>query len=122
MIGDTAEAMHWLIEHTRTGASAPARALYDQALVLSNPNDQRALTAQPGGGQIVSCWARRREALATYRSALENGTTRAALLLPDLLHLHHVRIAGTDLKAEGACLHLARAAAVSWTARAERDQ
>ncbi|MEV6987274.1 lantibiotic dehydratase [Sphaerisporangium sp. NPDC051017] len=120
LIGDAAEAMSWLIEHTRAQSPAPARALYDQALALANPNDQRALTAQPGGGHVVSCWARRRKALAAYRTVLEEtGTTRATLLLPDLLHLHHVRMSGTDLQDERACLHLARAAALSWAARAK---
>ncbi len=122
MIGDANAAMNWLIEHTRTEATAPARALYDQALVLANPNDQGVLAAQPSGVHVVSCWARRRETLASYRSALhEIGEARAALLLPDLLHLHHVRMAGTDLKIEGACLHLARSAAVSWSTRAKRE-
>jgi class I lanthipeptide synthase len=121
LIEDTAEAMSWLIEHTRAEASAPARALYDQAVVLANPHDQRDLATQPGGEHVGTCWARRREALATYRRVLqETGTSLVTILLPDLLHLHHVRVAGTDLAGEHACLHLARAAALSWTARPKR--
>ncbi len=121
LIEDTPEAMSWLIEHTRAEAPAPPRALYDQALVLANPNNQRDLATQPGGEHVVSCWARRRKALADYRRTLqETGTTRATILLPDLLHLHHGRAAGTDLTGERACLHLARAAALSWTARAKK--
>ncbi|WP_182884452.1 hypothetical protein [Microbispora sp. H10885] len=42
------------------------------------------------------------------------------VLLPELLHLHHVRMAGTSLENERVCLHLTRAAALSWTARARR--
>ncbi len=121
LIGDAAEAMNWLIEHTRAEASAPARALYDQALVLANPNDQRDLATQSGGEHVVLSWARRRTALAAYRRTLqEAGTIPSTVLLPDLLHLHHVRMAGTDLAGERACLHLARAAASSWTARAKK--
>jgi hypothetical protein len=60
----------------------------------------------------------RREVLAGWRDGLPaiSGTAPADLL-PDLLHLHHVRIAGLDLDSERACLHLARAAALSWTTR-----
>ncbi|WP_289008090.1 lantibiotic dehydratase [uncultured Thermomonospora sp.] len=118
--GDSAEAMRWLIDHTRPQAPSPDRALHDQALTLADPNDHRALAAQPGGEQILACWARRRTALAVYRAALrEPGRPSTAVLLPDLLHLHHVRMAGTDPDGEHACLHLARAAALSQTARAK---
>ncbi|MCM3884298.1 lantibiotic dehydratase [Frankia sp. R82] len=121
LISDAAEAMTWLIEHTRTEPSAPARALYRQAIALANPTDQRDLATQPFGTSIISSWTRRREALATYRRVLrETGTASPAVLLPDLLHLHHARMVGTDLTGERACLHLARAAALSWTARAGR--
>jgi len=120
LIGDAAEAMSWLIGHTRTAPSAPDRALYDQAVSLANPSDQRVLDALPTGEHILSCWTRRREALGNYRTVLqENSTMHAHTVLPDLLHLHHVRIAGIGLDAERKCLHLARAAALSWTARAK---
>ncbi|WUP79316.1 lantibiotic dehydratase [Microbispora hainanensis] len=120
-IGDTAESLRWLIEHAAAEPSAPPRALYDQALALANPHDHRVLAAQPGGVQVVSCWSRRRQALAAYRRVLEEtGTSPTAVLLPELLHLHHVRMAGTFLQDERVCLHLARAAALSWTARARR--
>jgi hypothetical protein len=33
------------------------------------------------------------------------------------LHLHHVRMAGVSLDTERLCTRLARAAALSWTAR-----
>jgi hypothetical protein len=42
-------------------------------------------------------------------------------VLPDLLHLHHARVAGPDVAAERACLHLARAAALSWLARVNKQ-
>ncbi|WP_433498548.1 lantibiotic dehydratase [Sphaerimonospora sp. CA-214678] len=120
LITDAAEAMNWLVKHARTDASPPARALYDQAVTLANPNDHRDLAAQPAGEHIVSCWARRRTALAAYRRALEKNGTPPSVLLPELLHLHHVRIAGTSQSGERACLHLARAAALSWVARTTR--
>ncbi|WP_239373478.1 lantibiotic dehydratase [Frankia sp. Cj5] len=119
LLADPTAAMSWLIGHTRTEPSAPARELYKQALALANPIDQRELAAQPGGTHVVSRWALRREALATYRRVLEETSAAdPSVLLPDLLHLHHVRMAGTSPAGERACLHLARAAALSWTARA----
>ena len=120
MIGDTAESLRWLIEHATAERSAPPRALYDQALALANPHDHRDLIAQPGGVHVVSCWSQRRKALAAYRRVLEETGSHPSVLLPELLHLHHVRMAGTSLEDERVCLHLARAAARSWTARARR--
>lgn len=117
--GNADAAMTWLIAHARTETTAPDRALYDQALRLANPTGHRDLATQPGGEQILARWAARRAALGAYRDALDQ-TGQTAVLLPELLHLHHVRIAGTDMTAERACLHLARAAALSWTARTAR--
>jgi hypothetical protein len=63
-------------------------------------------------------WAERRQALAAWRDGLPAISAIPPIeLLPDLLHLHHVRVAGLDLDSERACLHLARAAALSWTTR-----
>jgi thiopeptide-type bacteriocin biosynthesis protein len=113
--------MCWLIAHTRADVSPPGRVIYDQAVRLAQPNDHTALAAHLGGQQIVSCWERRRQTLAAYRHVLEEmGTQSPVAVLPDLLHLHHVRMAGTSLDCERACLHLARAAALSWTARTGR--
>ncbi|MFI6705461.1 lantibiotic dehydratase [Nonomuraea sp. NPDC050478] len=121
-LGDTATAMHWLIDQTRADASPPDRSTYDQAVRLAHPDDHRAVSAYLGGEQIISRWEQRRQALAAYRHALEEaGTLPPVTVLPDLLHLHHVRMAGTSLDGERACLHLARAAALSWTARTRRN-
>ncbi|GAA4211376.1 lantibiotic dehydratase [Microbispora amethystogenes] len=120
VIGDTAESLRWVIEHAVSEPSAPPRVLYDQALLLANPHDRQGLAAQPGGVQVVSCWSRRREALIAYRGVLKETGSHLGVLLPELLHLHHVRMAGTSLENERVCLHLTRAAALSWTARARR--
>ncbi|MFI7702008.1 thiopeptide-type bacteriocin biosynthesis protein [Nonomuraea sp. NPDC049480] len=122
-LGDRATAMRWLIKHTRADASPPERAIYDQAVRLASPDDHEALAAHLAGEQIVSGWARRRQTLVTYRRALEEaGTLPPAVVLPDLLHLHHARMASPSLDSERACLHLARAAALSWTARPRRSR
>ncbi|MEO3806658.1 lantibiotic dehydratase [Nonomuraea sp. B1E8] len=122
-LGDHVTAMRWLINHAQADASAPDRAVYNQAIRLARPDDHRALAAYLEGEQIVSWWTRRRKALASYRRALEEaGTIPPAAVLPDLLHLHHVRMAGTSPASERACLHLARAAALSWTSRPKRSR
>jgi thiopeptide-type bacteriocin biosynthesis protein len=110
-IGDDAQAMRWLTRHARAGSTPPPRAVYDQAV---------ALVCEPGpdAGGVTQAWRARRTALAAYRAALEQaGGISVTDVLPDLLHLHHARVAGPDSTAERTCLHLARAAALSWLAR-----
>lgn len=121
VIGDPHEALRWLITHARTHRPAPERAVYDQAVQLANPHDHSALAALTGGEHLLACWEQRRHILRTWRDTLSaHGSVAPAELLPDLLHLHHVRTAGPDLNNERACLHLARAAALSWTTRSHR--
>lgn len=118
VIGDPDDALRWLITHTRAHRPAPARHVYDHAIRLANPHDMSAVTSLPGGDSLIGRWAERRRVLASWRDNLPTiSTVPPAEILPDLLHLHHVRIAGLDLDSERACLHLARAAALSWTTR-----
>ncbi|MDX3132139.1 lantibiotic dehydratase [Streptomyces europaeiscabiei] len=112
LLGDDVTAMHWLIQHTRTDPVAPPRTVYRQAVDLVN-------TGHPGlDGPLATAWSARRTALAAYARALTDAAANAQDLLPDLLHLHHVRMCGPGLPEERTHLHLARAAALSWTARA----
>lgn len=118
VIGDPQQALRWLIARTRAHRPAPQRAVYDQAIELANPYDRGALVALHGGERLLTCWEERRRVLAAWRDRLPAVSTVPPVeLLPDLLHLHHVRVAGLDLDSERACLHLARAAALSWTTR-----
>ncbi|MBT2396240.1 lantibiotic dehydratase [Streptomyces sp. ISL-100] len=114
LLGDRATAMHWLIERTRTAPAPPPRAVYRQAvdLVHTHPADLDEQTA--------ATWSARRTALADYAHVLAESNENPGDLLPDLLHLHHVRMCGPGLPEERTHLHLARAAALSWTARARR--
>ncbi|WP_046501515.1 lantibiotic dehydratase [Streptomyces odonnellii] len=114
LIGDRAAAMQWLIEHTRTSPAAPPRAIYRQAVGL--------VTNRPAGldERVTAAWSARHEALTAYRRALTDADMHPSDLLPDLLHLHQVRVHGPYLAEERTHLHLARAAALSWTARARR--
>ncbi|MGW1997710.1 lantibiotic dehydratase [Embleya sp. NPDC001921] len=114
LLGGSAAAMHWLIEHTRTGPAAPPRAVYRQAVDLVNT----CPTAL--GERVTTAWCARRGALIAYRRVLTSADTHPQNLLPDLLHLHQVRTRGPDPAEERTHLHLARAAALSWTARARR--
>ncbi|MER7828017.1 lantibiotic dehydratase [Streptomyces sp. NPDC096097] len=114
LLGHT-EAMYWLIESTRTHPAAPPRAVYRQAVDLAS-SDHGALNLH-----VTTAWAQRRTALADYRRALKDSPLRPEEVLADLLHLHHVRMRGPGLDEERQHLHLARAAALSWTARSRRN-
>ncbi|SDQ14379.1 thiopeptide-type bacteriocin biosynthesis domain-containing protein [Actinopolyspora saharensis] len=119
---DPATGMRWLIEHAHTPSGpAPERALREQALRLAEPReDWAAVRALPGGEDLAAAWHRRRTALTAYRSTLtESGHREPASVLTDLLHLHHVRMTGVAPETERTCLRLARAAALSWTARTQ---
>lgn len=114
LLGDDAAAMQWLIDHTLTDRAAPPHAVYRQAVDLMNSDP-------PGlDERVTAAWSARREALAAYARTLTATATHPHEVLPDLLHLHHVRMSGPGLPEERTHLHLARAAALSWTARARR--
>jgi thiopeptide-type bacteriocin biosynthesis protein len=118
--GGRTDGTRWLIDHVgRASTPAPAREVHDQAIGLANPHDGwSALRATPGGEDIAAAWARRRRALAAYRDTLvASGETSPEVVLPDLLHLHHVRMAGPSPDVERVCVRLARAAALSWATR-----
>ncbi|MET7474834.1 lantibiotic dehydratase [Streptomyces sp. NPDC005648] len=122
LLGDHTKAMRWLVEHAHTDRSAPPRAVYDQTIALTTASLTPEAPATPSlETGVTASWSARRSALAAYRGALEGaGTLPPQDLLPDLLHLHHVRMRGADPAEERVHLHLARAAALSWTARASR--
>lgn len=120
--GELDRGMRWLIEHARTTSpKAPAREVLNQAVRLADPREGwAALRATPGGVETTTAWNRRRTALTTYRDALVRvGETTPEMLLPDLVHLHVVRMLGLSPDAERACARLARAAALSWMSRAQ---
>ncbi|MEW2372559.1 lantibiotic dehydratase [Streptomyces sp. NPDC006656] len=114
LLGSTGAAMTWLIERSRTQRDAPPRAVYRQAVELVT-GDPDTLDVH-----VRTAWAERRAALADYRRALACTALLPEEVLADLLHLHHVRMRGPGRDEERGHLHLARAAALSWTARARR--
>jgi thiopeptide-type bacteriocin biosynthesis protein len=117
-LGSLEVGMRWLLNHiVREPGPTPARDLLSQAMQLANPRDGWAQlrTVVPGGQAVTTAWARRRTALASYRTTLNAAVEiTPESVLPSLLHLHHLRMAGPHAHAERACLRLARAAALAW--------
>lgn len=105
-----AEAMDWL-------ASQPAhpvrvnRAVTQQATQLAH-SDWPA--------PVETAWRDRATALATYRQQIPTGTDLTAIV-ESLLHMHHNRTLGINPDTEAASRHLARQAAISWSARQARS-
>ncbi|MEY9875736.1 thiopeptide-type bacteriocin biosynthesis protein [Streptacidiphilus sp. MAP12-33] len=115
LLGERTAALRWLTTRTRTTDTPPPRAVHQQALALAGD------PSPDPGMDVLTAWAARAEALAAYRQALTGAELGPEDTLADLLHLHHARVHGPDLGAERIHLHLARAAALSWSARARRS-
>ncbi|MDX3587286.1 lantibiotic dehydratase [Streptomyces europaeiscabiei] len=124
-LGSTEAGMKWLIDHVPPTAPVPVpRPQFTEAVRLADPSDDwSALRSVPGGDAIVSGWADREAALAAYRPHLPGPDTQGIAVddvLTSLLHVHFVRHVAVNFPEEEVCLYLARAAALSWTARTKR--
>ncbi|AQS71884.1 lantibiotic dehydratase [Streptomyces pactum] len=121
-LGGTEAGTRWLIDHVPPVAPGPVpRPQFTEAVRLADPGDDwSALRAVPGGAAVVSAWADRDAALAAYRRHLPGPHTQGIALddvLTSLLHVHFVRHIAVNFPEEEICLHLARAAALAWSAR-----
>ncbi|MET9994266.1 lantibiotic dehydratase [Streptomyces mutabilis] len=121
-LGGTEAGMRWLIDHIPPTAPGPVpRPQFADAVRLADPGGNwAALRATPGGAAVVAAWTDRDAALAAYRRHLPGPHTRGIALddvLTSLLHVHFVRHVAVNFPEEEVCLHLARAAALAWTAR-----
>ncbi len=122
--GSPEDGRRWLMTHA---ASRPVghldRRLYNRAVKLADPRDAHStLHALPDGEQLLDSWTRRRAVLADYRATLDSpGSPAPDTVLAALLHLHSIRVLGLDRPAEQRCYQLARAAALSHTARARAE-
>jgi thiopeptide-type bacteriocin biosynthesis protein len=121
-IGDATAGMRWLIEHIPGKPStAVPRSIYAAAQRLADPReDFHALRREPGGAVIVGTWATRGAAVAEYRTRLDgpDGTgIDPDAALDSLLHTHFLRACGIEPEDKAVCLHLARAAALAFTAQ-----
>jgi thiopeptide-type bacteriocin biosynthesis protein len=120
--GSDTTGVRWLIDHipARTSARVP-RPIYSEAVDIADPTDNwAALRAAPGGAAIADAWGQRDQALADYRTHLPGPHTEGIAVddvLTSLLHVNFVRACGIDFDDEAVGLHLARAAALSWTTR-----
>ncbi|MBQ0984070.1 lantibiotic dehydratase [Streptomyces sp. F63] len=120
-LGSSAEGRAWLTTNLlRNEDRAAARDVLAAAVRLTTPgHGYAALQALPDGDQVARTWNLRRGALAAYRQALSAHGPEPVAVLPSLLHMHHNRTAGINPDGEATCRRLARAAALSWTARTE---
>ncbi|MFE1925891.1 lantibiotic dehydratase [Streptomyces asoensis] len=122
-LGSPEAGARWLIDHVPHRLTGPVpRQQFTQAVHMSNPrNDWAALRATAAGEAIVTAWADRDTALAAYRLHLPGAHTEGIALddvLASLLHTHFVRHVAVNFPEEEICLHLARAAALAFTASA----
>lgn len=120
LTGSVANGLQWLVDQVKRQATpALPRDLHDDAIRLANPHDGGAgLRALRGGQPVAAAWAQRRTALAGYRQQLDaTFQPDPTPVLASLLHMHHARVLGVEPDSEQTCHRLARAAALSWTAR-----
>ncbi|MFI1950270.1 lantibiotic dehydratase [Streptomyces xinghaiensis] len=120
-LGSSAQGRAWLTTNLlRNEGRAAARDVLATAVHLTTPgHGYAALRALPDGDHVARTWTVRRGALAAYRQALSAHGPEPIAVLPSLLHMHHNRTAGINPDGEATCRRLARAAALSWTARTE---
>ncbi|MGW4694881.1 lantibiotic dehydratase [Kitasatospora cineracea] len=117
------EAGHaWLLERVpRHSGIALPRAASRLAAELADQPDRLALTEE--GRLLALVWGVRAKKLADYRRALgRDGELEPVDVLGSLLHLHHARAVGLNPASERTCHRLARAAALTLTARTARAE
>ncbi len=111
----------WLLEHVpRHTDQALPQAIRRQTLALADrPGTWPALETSAAGRALSRAWHARANALAEYRGELDRqGELEPADVAASLLHMHHARAIGIDPDSERICHRLARAAALTHTARA----
>jgi thiopeptide-type bacteriocin biosynthesis protein len=114
-----AAGMGWLIDLPLFGRSPGCdREVVRQAVCLADTQGKE-LFAVSGGLEVVAAWQARREAAETYAEELaaDGASLDQASVLGSLLHMHHARAHGIDSNSERQCDRLARAVALSWSAR-----
>ncbi|MFI6008688.1 lantibiotic dehydratase [Streptomyces sp. NPDC051243] len=118
-LGSPADSRTWLTANLLKNDGDPApRDVLTTAIRLITPDPDRAsLQSLPDSAYVATTWALRRDTLTAYHQALKANGADPAAVLPSLLHMHHNRVAGIAPDGEATCRRLARAAALSWTAR-----
>lgn len=121
MFGDRRAAMRWFIDRPELAAPAPAcdREVVRQAIQLTD--QAPILNGVLGGQRIEHAWTHRRRMVDDYTCQVTGTHVQPTTVLVSLLHMHCVRAHGIDPAAEAASLRLARAVALSWHARHDRN-
>jgi thiopeptide-type bacteriocin biosynthesis protein len=110
----------WLVSHSLGKGRPVGREVRQEALGLADPGEGYAvLRSLPAGNEIVAAWQTRATVLTTYRECLAADRDPLSVIR-SLLHLHHRRALGVDPNRETAINRLARAIALSHTARNSR--
>ena len=120
--GSVPAGMRWLLGNIPAGCpAAMPRPLFEEAVRIADPTTEwAALRASPAAEILADSWASRDQALARYRFALDEGGGDGISpddVLGSLIHVNYVRSRAIDFGGEAVVLHLARSAALSWTAR-----
>ncbi|MEV7027191.1 lantibiotic dehydratase [Kitasatospora sp. NPDC093558] len=120
--GSAAAGLRWLVGNVPAHAPATVpRPVFKEAVRLADPaRDWAALRVEPGGSVIVDSWARRHQALDSYRRRFPGPHTQGVQaddVLGSLLHCSYVRAHRIDFDDEAQVLYLARAAALARLAR-----
>jgi thiopeptide-type bacteriocin biosynthesis protein len=120
LAGGPDAAVSWLLSNVpRTPPEAPERTTRASAITWTHDalDEHPRPDAPQRDPQLAAAWQERRTALAEYRSALLGLGADPAMWIPDLLHLHVIRMLGLLPGAEEECLHLARTGVLTWNAR-----
>lgn len=113
--------MRWLITHLPHEQGKLDQSVRDVGMRLADPRDGWAtLCATPGAETVTRAWARRRTALAAYRTQLALQREPYSVLR-SLLHMHHVRTIGVDPDRERVSHRLARASALRQSAHERKE-
>lgn len=114
-LGPDTDPARWFVDTiATTPAPAPDRHLRQHVVRLAAAQDRHTQLDVP----VTEAWSRRRAALAAYRAGLDpHDQPDPSAVLRSLLHLHSIRATGLSPDTERTCLRLARAAALSLTAR-----
>lgn len=111
VLGDRDGAAAWYSRDIPTTKTV-GRDLLGEVQALARNDLWQALPDWPA---VAAAHARWRDAAALYRQALPAGADIDEVLR-SMLHMLHNRALGADRESEAQCLHLARAAAATWTA------
>lgn len=125
LAGGPDAAVSWLLANVpRTPPEAPERSTRARAITWTHHalDEHPSLDLPQRDPQIAVAWQGRQTALAEYRSVLLGLGADPTVWIPDLLHLHVIRMLGLLPGAEEECLHLARTGALAWNARLPRKE